>query len=189
MVNAGQWLQAYWRLLIAGVSNWIPGISVANHDHDWPVDLCQRWTKLRSTTLYPRLQQSVATCNNHQFLKDNRSDIWCYLHKDSNDFNTNFDPRILSDVAACTATCYNTLARMANEASPYRHRIDEETSVPAIPQWQRPVPPVSALTLKECSAERQAGSGEIQPLGKIMKSPSMVKRCWESSDLVALVEC
>ncbi|CAK9030788.1 Hypothetical protein SCF082_LOCUS19352 [Durusdinium trenchii] len=63
---------------------------------------------------------------------------------------------VLSDVAACTAASYNTLARTANEASPYRQQA-METRVPSIPHWQRPVPPASALTLRECPAERQAG--------------------------------
>ena len=57
---------------------------------------------------------------------------------------------------ACTATCYNTLARTANEASPYR-QPNSPMPLPKIPEWQRPVPPASALTLKECVAERQAG--------------------------------
>ena len=65
-------------------------------------------------------------------------------------------PRILSDVAACMASCYNTLARTANEASPYR-LPSAATELPRLPDWERPVPPGSALTLKQGTVERPTG--------------------------------
>ena len=65
-------------------------------------------------------------------------------------------PRVLSDVACCTATCYNTLARTANEANPYRHTA-EQTPLPSLPSWEHLELPVSALTLKDSMVERPQG--------------------------------
>ena len=64
--------------------------------------------------------------------------------------------RVLSDVACCTATCYNTLARTANEANPYRHTA-EQTPLPSLPSWEPLELPVSALTLKDSMVERPQG--------------------------------
>lgn len=64
--------------------------------------------------------------------------------------------RILSDVAACMASCYNTLARTANEASPYR-QPSAALELPRLPDWERPVPPETALMLKQGTVERQQG--------------------------------
>eukprot|EP00434_Breviolum_minutum_P013232 symbB.v1.2.011656.t2/scaffold789.1/size230748/17 len=64
--------------------------------------------------------------------------------------------RVLSDVACCTATCYNTLARTANEANPYRHTA-EQTPLPSLPSWEPLELPRSALTLKDSMVERPQG--------------------------------
>ena len=86
------------------------------------------------------------------------------------------------DVAACTATCYNTLARTANEASPYR-QASVESRVPAIPQWQRPVPPDSALTLRECPAERQAGLLRSWQRCHLLLTKEGSVHCYDTSDI------
>lgn len=54
------------------------------------------------------------------------------------------------------ASCYNTLARTANEASPYR-QPSAALELPRLPDWECPVPPETALTLKQGTVERQQG--------------------------------
>lgn len=83
-----------------------------------------------------------------------RAAAWAHELREEAERSRALRKRVLSDVVACTATCFNTLARTANEASPYRQ--PSEVQVPPLPEWRRAVPPRSGLTQKEGTAERQA---------------------------------